>query len=78
MFIIHTKTGIYKVRMRAAYSYIRSEKAYRELIQRIIDQYKYKPAWERYALALQEKLNKNDLHEINSLLGHWNYSKKIE
>lgn len=77
MFKIHTRTGTYKVRMRASYSHIRSEKAYRKMVQNLIDARMEMSGWKGYAEALQNKLGANNLHDIASLLGHWNYSERI-
>ena len=78
MFKIRTDTGTYKVQMRASYSYIRSEKAFREQIQKVIDGYSTRPEWKAYSQSLQEKLDADKLHDIASLHGYFTKSIRIK
>ena len=77
MFKVKTSSGTYKVRMRASYANtVRSEKAYRNLLQKTIDRYR---AIGQVAVAdsLQSKLDNNKLHDLASWFGHWNHSERV-
>ena len=77
MFKLKTKSGTYKIWMRARYSYIRSDKKLTEWLQANIDIYKTKPGWEAYAESLQKKLDDRDIHSIASLWGIFSKSVRI-
>jgi len=69
---LKTKSGTYKVWMRARYSHIKSQRALDRMIQEVIAYYKNKPGWEGYAESLQKRLDDRDYMDIASLLGIFN------
>ena len=77
MFKITTPTGKYKVKLRASYAKVRSQKRLTALIQQGIDHYR-EIGQTRYADRLQELLDGKEFHRIAEHWGLFTYSKKIE